>query len=300
MVNIINYHRSMRLGAIKTPGPLTPRYISKKMTQSDKFQKLLEDVKRVAHLLNVRDLSRSEYLAHGNFNAYQLYDIAGSWTDLCAEVGLSTKAKSSISDEEYFDRLAKAVKELGRYPTAMERKRFGLNMSKRRYPTLKFFIKEAIRQEYVPDLYQSTEQKAKNENDETIKSLIVSSIDNLSSERIIPPIPSNTIRKKWERIDIPGFPYAPQEEQGVLAIFSILCSKRILPWQILDISTNGIDAICFDEESQKEIHVELKFLLSRGSWNHPIDDLDYLVCWESRWPDFPKPVIELRKLISEI
>ncbi len=35
--------------------------------------------------------------------------------------------------------------------------------------------------------------------------------------------------------DLNGFPYAPQEEQGVLAIFAILCSKKILPWQILDL-----------------------------------------------------------------
>ena len=81
-------------------------------------------------------------------------------------------------------------------------------------------------------------------------------------ENVTPPIPLKTNRKKWERIDLPGFPYAPQEEQGVLAIFAILCSKKVIPWTILDISTNGIDCVCFDNDSKKEIRVELKYILS--------------------------------------
>ena len=118
--------------------------------------------------------------------------------------------------------------------------------------------------------------------------------------RPVPPIPPNTKRTKWERTGIPGLPYAPQKEQGVLAFFAIFCSERILPWQILDISAGkGIDATCFDENENKEIQVELKYILSKGSWNHPLEDLDYVVCWENRWPDFPKPVIEIGKIMRE-
>jgi hypothetical protein len=74
----------------------------------------------------------------------------------------------------------------------------------------------------------------------------------------------------------------------------------VLRWQIIDLnSSKGIDCICFDEEAGKEIYVELKYLLTRAGWNHPIDQVDYVVCWENRWVDFPKPVIELRKLITE-
>jgi len=73
-----------------------------------------------------------------------------------------------------------------------------------------------------------------------------------------------------------------------------------LPWQILDLTSGkGIDATCFDEIENREIRVELKFVLSKGSWNHPIEQLDFVVCWENRWPEFPKPVIELSKIIEE-
>jgi hypothetical protein len=125
-------------------------------------------------------------------------------------------------------------------------------------------------------------------------------IKNRDEPRIIPPIPKSSKRNRWERTDIDGFPYAPQDESGVVALFGILCSQGVLRWQIIDLnSSKGIDCICFDEEAGKEICAELKFLLTRAGWNHPIDQIDYVVCWENRWADFPKPVIELKKLIEE-
>ena len=117
--------------------------------------------------------------------------------------------------------------------------------------------------------------------------------------RVIPPIPKSSRRRRWERTDVDGFPYAPQDESGVVALFGILCSQGVLRWQIIDLnSSKGMDCICFDEEAGKEIFVELKFLLTRAGWNHPIDQIDYVVCWENRWVDFPKPVIELRRLLE--
>ena len=40
----------------------------------------------------------------------------------------------------------------------------------------------------------------------------------------------------------------------------------------------------------KEMRVEVKHTHSRGNWNHTLDEIDYIVCWENRWKDFPKPV----------
>lgn len=115
------------------------------------------------------------------------------------------------------------------------------------------------------------------------------------------PIPKQTKRTKWKRIDIDGFPYAPQEEEGVVALFAILCSRGLIKWQILDLKGGrGIDAICYDIDTHREIRVELKHTLSRGSWNHPIEDIDYVVCWLNRWQDFPKPVIELSSLVRSL
>jgi len=73
----------------------------------------------------------------------------------------------------------------------------------------------------------------------------------------------------------------------------------MLNWQILELrGGKGIDATCYDNDQNREIRVELKFRLSKGSWNHNIDDLDYVVCYENRWRDFPKPVIELGRIFG--
>ncbi|MEA2078226.1 MAG: hypothetical protein U9O95_09450 [Candidatus Marinimicrobia bacterium] len=263
---------------------------------SESKEKIIGDIKSVAKKLNVNKLSRSEYLTHGKYSSYQLYDDGNSWTDLCKQAGLKTKEKEIVTDKKYFERLRNAYNKLGRYPKVSERKKYGLNMSKRRYATLTEFIKEAVKQGYVPNHFEDEKSQKQIEDENTVISLISSTVINKS--RDVPPIPFNTSRKKWERINFIGFPYAPQEEQGVLAIFAILCAKGVLSWQILDISTNGIDCTCYDENESLEIMVELKYILSKSSWNHNIDDLDYLVCWESRWPEFPKPVIELSKLLK--
>jgi len=273
--------------------------------EPDNTQAIIDDIKRVAHRLGKETLSRSEYYQKGKFTHYQIYDGGQNWTTLCELAGIKPETKQPVPDEIYFKRLANATEALGRYPRASERKKFGLNMSKRRYPTLTDFINKAIELGYVEDFREDNRHGASASEGKNALPEIVELIKNTlhnrrQEERPVPPIPRNTKRSKWERTGLSGFPYAPQEEQGVLALFTILCSEHILPWQILDLCAGkGIDATCFDETEKREIQVELKYILSKGSWNHPLDDLDYVVCWENRWPDFPKPVIEISKLIRE-
>jgi len=268
-------------------------------------QAIIEDIKRVAQHLGTKCLGRSEYLQHGKFTAYQIYDGGKNWNTLCKKAIIQTKTKKEVTDEIYFQRLSEAVKTLGRYPRASERKKFGLNVSKKRYPTLTDFIQKAVELGCVQNLFEKKGAKPHGSLTGAPPSEIVDLIKTALHrderlERSVPPIPLNTKRTKWERTGLAGFPYAPQEEQGVLALFAILCSQGILPWQILDLRAGkGIDATCFDESQQKEIQVELKCLLSKGNWNHPLEQLDYVVCWKNSWPDFPRPVIELSRLIKE-
>jgi len=266
-------------------------------------QEVVEDIQRVAKQLGKSELSRSEYLGHGKYSCYSIYDGGANWDGYCRLAGLKTKDIEQVSDEVYFQRIVKAVKTLGRYPKSSERKKFGLNMAKNRYPTLTDFIKKAVELGHVENLFDSKqilETPKLNAMDSKDKfALNQHSLLPQKTSRPVPPIPSGAKRRNWQRVDLEGFPYAPQEEQGVLAIFAILCSKGILPWQILDLcGGKGIDAVCYDEKRNSEIHVELKYRLSKGSWNHSIDDIDYVVCWENRWKDFPKPVIELANLLA--
>lgn len=263
-------------------------------------KEIIDDITRVAKEFGVTTLSRSRYLQLARYSANQIYDEGRTWSELCAAAGLSTAANNDpVSDEEYFRRLVEAVEKIGRFPKASERKLYGLNVSKARYRNYSEFIREAVRKGKVLDLTgeYTLDEAAPKQAAATHIPLHVGSKD---QPRIIPPIPRSSRRMRWERTDIDGFPYAPQDESGVVALFAILCSQGVLRWQIIDLNgSKGIDCVCYDEEAGKEIHVELKYLLTRSGWNHPLDDVDYVVCWESRWPDFPKPVFELKKFAEE-
>lgn len=264
---------------------------------------ILEDVKSIAILLNKSPgdkYSRDEYLQHPKhvFSYYQIYDNGMTWNTYVEAAGYVSKAKEEKEDDYYFNNLKKAYEKLGRLPLTTERKMYGLNFSKRRWSTLSNFIEDAIAKGVLPYI-----EMPKDVIEEYIKELPekIENIEKSSDKTIrpIPPIPENAKRSKWERTKIEGFPYAPQDESGVVALFAILCAMNYFPWQIIQMnSAKGIDAIIWDDEHSRELIVELKYLLSKASWNHNIDEIDFVVCWENRWIDFQKPVVELKKLIS--
>jgi len=114
------------------------------MMSNDEQKLIVDDVERVAQLLGKEALGLSEYLQHGKYSEYQIYDGGRTWGKICKKAGIKTKANKPVSDDIYFERLAVAVDTLGRYPKTSERKKFGLNMSKRRYPTLDAFVRRAV------------------------------------------------------------------------------------------------------------------------------------------------------------
>lgn len=266
---------------------------------------IVADIQKIAGLLGKSpgdSFAKGEYFGNSlaKFTAYELYDGGASWTEYCELAGYQTRAKPQRDDQYYFSNLQRAIDALGRLPKASERKKFALNFSKRRWATMDAFIKEAISSGVVsaPFLPSSEQAEESSKRIVPLQSFSVRSAEEVDS--IVPPIPSRTRRKKWERTNVVGFPYAPQDESGVIALFAILCSNKTIPWQIVELNAGkGVDAICFDESNHKELKVELKHTLSKSNWNHSFDSLDYLVCWESKWKDFPKPVIELKVLIGE-
>ena len=268
----------------------------------------VNDIAAIKNKLGCTKLSFAQYRdAGGRFTKGQIYSNGDTWGELCAEAGTSMDdSKAPVSNDVYFAKLKKFVDEKGRLPKTSERTLAGLNFQKSRWPTLSLFIDEAVSKGVIEASYRKLPVVPESEPKASLPTSLPPSGNNAPTGvpcqpiRGVPPIPSRSKRRTWKRIDVPGFPYAPQDEQGVVALFAILCNRGDRPWQILDVNGGkGIDAVCWDDDRNAEFRVEFKYVLSKQSWNHSLVDLDLVVCWLNKWPDFPKPVLELSKLLSQ-
>lgn len=101
------------------------------------------DIQGTARRVGVTALGRSQYLQRGKFSQHQVYDGGRNWDSLCAIAGVRSLKVMAVGDDTCFDRLRRAVDQLHRLPTAKEREKYGLDFSKRRYPTASAFIERA-------------------------------------------------------------------------------------------------------------------------------------------------------------
>jgi hypothetical protein len=266
------------------------------------------DISRIKNFLGVTVLSYPRYRdAGGKFSKWQLYSDGDSWRELCAVCDLEVDRRNApIPDDTYFARLTAFIQKKGRLPKTSERKLAGLSFRKSRWATLKNFLSEAAEKGIIPpnlcppsppDLAEGQDKVlSTKEPSETVDNQAIGDL------RRIPPPPLQSLRTnpKWKKIDIFGLPYAPQDENAVIALFAILCHRGIIPWQILDLNSGqGIDCLCHDDSTNTEVRVEFKLVLSQNTWNHSLDDIDAVVCWKNAWQRFPKRVLELEAILRQ-
>lgn len=265
------------------------------MRRSPTLEEKRNDVERIKTRLGSTRLLLREYLdAGGEFSRSQLYSDGHT----LETVGLAPdEANAPVADEVYLDRLKRFIEREGRLPKSSEKRRAGLNFGSGRWASLGVFLEHAAKEGVFPRALL------------TRRGPILPAFPVLSGqspmamgteptvaahERELPPIPKKSKWKKWSRIDEPGFPYEPHDELGVVALFAILCSHGKLPYQLVGATGGqGTDSVCWDEKNRKHLNIEFKYVLSKTTWNHPLDDVDVVVCWRSTWPNFPKEVLEL-------
>ena len=185
----------------------------------------LSDISRVVHLLSKQCISLVDYRdAGGKYSRWHMFLGGDTWTGLCGELGISTKTAGRVTDDEYFERLAKFVRREKRLPKVSERAVARLQFRKRRWPTLSKFIEEAIRRGKISDSYSPTPSEPPLPPSSTSAHRPIDRASSSSSVRQVPPPPRFDLRKhpKWRRIDIAGMPYEPQDENAVIALFAIL------------------------------------------------------------------------------
>src|SRR5713226_3047369 len=99
-------------------------------------EEIAADIRHVAQRFGGTQIGRTDYRQHGRYSEYQICDGGRTWTEMCKLAGLESKAQGPVADEVYFENLSRAYAALGRLPKASERKAYGLNFSKRRWPNL--------------------------------------------------------------------------------------------------------------------------------------------------------------------
>ena len=83
---------------------------------------MLEDVRRIASLLNKQSLTRQEYKDHGGiFSCSAISNrFGGSWFKAIESIGLERSRNYGVTDEEYFKNLEEIWIKLGRQPLYRE------------------------------------------------------------------------------------------------------------------------------------------------------------------------------------
>ncbi len=104
------------------------------------------------------------------------------------------------------------------------------------------------------------------------------------------------------RLDIDGLDYAPENELGVIYLFSLL-SKQLGFRGVTRIQSPFPDCIARMRtgKGDKEVRIEFEYKSSNyRQHRHPIHGCDYIVCWLHDWLECPRQlkVIELRREVG--
>jgi hypothetical protein len=104
--------------------------------------------------------------------------------------------------------------------------------------------------------------------------------------------------RRPEMIDNAPMQYAPQNELGVVFLFSHLAKRLRL--KVEQIRPGYPDCIAYQKTGRGDRQVRIEFEYRSRNFRahrHKVKNCDWLVCWEHNWPGVPKRmrVVELRK-----
>ncbi|MDP3066988.1 MAG: HNH endonuclease [Methanobacteriaceae archaeon] len=81
---------------------------------------LLDDLKRVANVLNKKSVTQNEYKSLGKYDSAPLVRTFGSWFKALEKAGLEKTRTFGVTNEEYFENLEEIWTKLGRQPKYAE------------------------------------------------------------------------------------------------------------------------------------------------------------------------------------
>jgi hypothetical protein len=106
---------------------------------------------------------------------------------------------------------------------------------------------------------------------------------------------NDSVHRRAEVLEGAPLHYAPQNELGVVFLFSHIAKKLRL--RIEEIRPQFPDCIAYQKVGGKEKKIRIEFEFESRKFNHDPKGCDWIVCWEHNWPGIPTnlKVIELRQ-----
>jgi hypothetical protein len=96
--------------------------VTEKNIRNGKEEEIINDLKRVAQLLNKETITIADYLSNGNYGLYKIKSRLGSWNKALEAAGFSINHSWGISKVELLENLKVVWHILGRQPKYLEMK----------------------------------------------------------------------------------------------------------------------------------------------------------------------------------
>ncbi|MGF1572424.1 MAG: homing endonuclease associated repeat-containing protein [Sumerlaeia bacterium] len=279
------------------PENLKPKYSKGK-------EHSLQELKRIAKLLNTDHLSKSMYDSQAtDVKACTIQRHFGSWNDALSAAGLGKHAnnRNEIDLKMLAEELLLVYRDLQTIPTIIQitrRSRFSKNSYTRKFGGYNQFKIEAI--EFLlktSELSQAENESFSNHLAELKKD---KRLDVIGGAKILPHARGMTLGRQGFR----GIANAPTYENEVVQLFGVVAKDlgfRILSQrpQFPDCEAERLVDPLRKRYKKVLIEIELKSSDFRKH-NHPLGGCDIIICWEHDWKECTKEVIELKSRIREL
>ncbi len=254
-------------------------------------ESLLDELRRVARLLQRDTLTKKEFASQARINPSTLSKRFGCWNNALKKAGLTIHRAIDVSDEELFTEIEKVWNQLGRQPSSREIRQLGKfsdNAYMVRFGSWRKAVEAFIQWKGVDGADRLWDLKE-------ISPEIL--IDQSQKPRKIKKV------EYGDPIDFLGLRHAPLNEQGVVYLFGIL--SRQLGFIIEAVRTDFPDCegkrqIPGKQDRWEQVSIEFEYRSSHfKDHNHNPNECDVIICWEDDWKDCPLEVISLKEVMRK-
>jgi hypothetical protein len=261
----------------------------------------IQELQRIAKLLNTQTLTQETFDAHAQFSGYRIIRACGSWVTALQKAGLrlSPNYRREIPLSQLASAFEKVVAELNSIPTLMQlvrRSRHASDTFSRNRGGYNTFKRNAI--EYLLSKKPTSSLRVRTIITEEMSRLKLSLSTQCSKLSEIPP------HHQGRTLNFRAFVYAPTSEHDVVQIFGAIAHE--LGFEIVGNRSAFPDCEARRKTVGNRDHyvkclIEYEFS-SKDYKNHahPLKGCDLIVCWVHNWLECPIEVLDLSKEIKKL